>query len=185
MRFCIVVFSILIFISSSSAFAIAPSSILGRGFPYYFSWLPRPKIIRIPLPAGCPSARIKVRTSYWVPESPGSLLGSDQSFGFVSEGIAEQLVDREFRDLNSFTRSFWKAVARSPHGGEFSVENYDRMNLGRAPIAPEFQQVDGQAVYQIHWIGAGRSNPTEYDLTQYIIASPRYVHELQQDQRLR
>ncbi len=106
------------------------------------------------------------------------LWGTDQNAGLVTQEIADQLQDQKFSNFGMFRQAFWKAVSRSSHTSEFSPQNQDRMATGRAPIAPESQQLAHQRSYVLHHIVPLHQNGAVYDPCNLMIVTPLFHEEV-------
>ena len=118
------------------------------------------------------------RASCALPTHSTLLWGTDQNAGYITREISASLEGRKFNDFGKFRKALWKSVARSGHLGEFSLENQERMQLGRAPLAPESQQRGDRVFYEIHHITPLHQGGATYDPCNLMIVTPRYHEEV-------
>ena len=118
------------------------------------------------------------QASCGLPTHSTLLWGTAQNAGFVTYEIGRQLEGRKFKNFCKFRKAFWKAVAQSSHIQEFSVENQERMTAGKAPLAPEGQQIKNQLNYELHHIQPIHRKGAVYDPCNLMVVTPRYHEEV-------
>jgi hypothetical protein len=111
--------------------------------------------------------------------------GTERNAGLVPGSVAQKLSDRQFLNFDDFRAAFWKSVADSHHAAEFPspsheprIDNLARMRRGAAPVAPESQQMPGMTSYQLHHIQPIRVGGSVYDMSNLMIATPRFHAEV-------
>lgn len=171
---------LLTLVQSSSAFAMFPGAIVrSRYCPIHFGNIPQQPILRLPLKRDLSNTPVQITWRFPVVDRDRFFWDHEQKVGDVTQDIWDGFRRREFTDLESFQRAFWKAMSLSLYAGEFSEENYDRMLHGRPPIAPVSQQLEGRTSYELYSFDGDDAIPYVIDLSAIGIATPQYIEERQ------
>ena len=175
----------LLVVSALKLFSLDPShgtfiSTLHGSFPHrvHFSSAAKPVVRRLVVAKTARESEGVFSASCALPSHTNLLWGSDQNAGYITQEIADRLQDRKFSNFGNFRKAFWKAVSRSSHSNEFTPDNQERMASGRAPIAPESQQLQNKSSYVLHHILPLHQDGEVYDPCNLMIVTPRYHEEV-------
>jgi len=102
------------------------------------------------------------------------LRGTHNNAGNVPIEVAKALEGKTFSSFDQFRGEFWKTVANSKYAGEFGALDIMKMQRGLAPDAPLTQRLGGRVSYEIHHQVPISKGGASLDLSNLIIATPRY-----------
>jgi len=98
--------------------------------------------------------------------------------GQVPKEVLKKLKLKKFKNFDAFRKAFWREVSRHPklvkRFNAFNSKNVSRMKKGLAPFVPLNQRVGKLKQFTLHHKKRIADGGSVYDLSNLLIASPRY-----------
>ena len=92
----------------------------------------------------------------------------------VPSQIADQLRGREFKDFDTFRKTFWELVAKDPElSQQFNERNLKGMLNGLAPVSPRAGHAGKRIAFELHHIELIKDGGAVYDTDNINVVTPR------------
>ncbi|WLH33559.1 S-type pyocin domain-containing protein [Pseudomonas sp. FP2196] len=92
----------------------------------------------------------------------------------VPSQIANQLRGREFKDFDTFRKTFWELVAKDPElSQQFNERNLKGMLNGLAPVTPRAGHAGKRIAFELHHIELIKDGGAVYDTDNINVVTPR------------